>query len=226
MEKGMRNRKRYDLPLNVQFRSTYGAKDYSPAVTTNISGDGLGLNAENFKFILYEYLELQVGLPSTSEYVLLYGDVVWKREKGKGSLAGIQLRMKDRGLQRESVEKIVALAHTAAGAAGVPEVLNRLGLCREYSPDRSKCRVTFRLPRENARGAHYVSLAGDFNGWNSARSPMRRLENGDFILTLELDGNRQYQFRYLVDGVQWENDHDADRYARNASGDKVSVLIL
>jgi 1,4-alpha-glucan branching enzyme len=74
------------------------------------------------------------------------------------------------------------------------------------------CKVTFRLPKETAPNAKTVHLVGEFNNWDTT-TPMRRLKNGAFTVTLDLETGRAYQFRYLVDGTDWENDQQADGYA-------------
>ena len=41
---------------------------------------------------------------------------------------------------------------------------------------------------------------------------MRKLKNGDFSYTIDLDRDKAYQFRYLIDGEKWMNDESADAY--------------
>ena len=50
----------------------------------------------------------------------------------------------------------------------------------------------------------------------------RRRDRG---LTLTLDPEREYQFRYLVNGTSWQNDAAADKYVPNAYGDDNSVVV-
>jgi len=53
---------------------------------------------------------------------------------------------------------------------------------------------------------------------------MTRYKNGKFKVSLDLEPNREYQFRYLVNGSHWHNDWDADRYVANPfSGDNSVV---
>jgi len=35
---------------------------------------------------------------------------------------------------------------------------------------------------------------------------MERTKSGTFSITLDLDLNREYQYRYLVNGLDWHND--------------------
>ena len=55
--------KRFNILLGVKFKPTYGAKDYFSGISSNISCEGMALTADDFRFILYEYLELIIRLP-------------------------------------------------------------------------------------------------------------------------------------------------------------------
>jgi len=79
--------------------------------------------------------------------------------------------------------------------------------------------VTFRLPGSAVPGAQQVHIVGEFNEWSRHANPMKRLKNGDYTIALELEPGREYQFRYLIDGATWENDHNADRYIQSPFGD-------
>jgi len=97
---------------------------------------------------------------------------------------------------------------------------------KQYLKSNHACRVTFRLPKEAAQGAKHVMVVGDFNGWDTNVSPMKRIKTGDFKLTMNLPCNREYRFRYLIDGNQWENDWCADKYVPNNFGCNDSVVIV
>lgn len=85
-------------------------------------------------------------------------------------------------------------------------------------------KVEFVLPEAIAAEADTVFLVGDFNDWSETETPMKKFKNGKFKITLDLEPDQDYQFRYLVDGVQWHNDWDADRYVANPfSGDNSVV---
>ncbi len=87
-----------------------------------------------------------------------------------------------------------------------------------------KVKVEFTVPDAIAANAENVFLVGDFNNWDESATPMTRYKNGKFKVTLDLEPNREYQFRYLVNGSQWHNDWDADRYVANPfSGDNSVV---
>lgn len=75
-----------------------------------------------------------------------------------------------------------------------------------------KVEVTFTVSAEAAQGAQTINIAGDFNSWSSTDNPLKRSKDGSFSIKLELEANKEYQFRYLLDGTKWENDWKADKY--------------
>lgn len=87
-----------------------------------------------------------------------------------------------------------------------------------------KVKVEFTLPDSIAANAESAYVVGDFNNWDEAATPMTCYKNGKFKVSLDLEPNREYQFRYLINGSQWHNDWDADRYVANPfSGDNSVV---
>jgi 1,4-alpha-glucan branching enzyme len=99
-----------------------------------------------------------------------------------------------------------------------------MSIKKRFLKTRPVCKVTFRLPKETAQGAETVHLVGEFNNWETT-TPMRKLKNGDFDVTLDLETGRAYQFRYLVNRATWENDQQADGYAPSAyPGTENSVI--
>ncbi len=86
--------------------------------------------------------------------------------------------------------------------------------------------MTFRLSKDAAQGAKRVNITGDFNNWDKELTLMKRLKNGDFTVTLELEKDREYRFRYFIDNRTWENDWFADKYLPNPFGCDDSVVIV
>lgn len=91
---------------------------------------------------------------------------------------------------------------------------------------KNSCSVTFSFPKEAVGSANAVHLVGDFNEWDHTATPMTKGENGEFVVTLTLEPNRDYQYRYLIDGDRWENDWNADRYEPNQYGVENSVVVV
>jgi 1,4-alpha-glucan branching enzyme len=101
-----------------------------------------------------------------------------------------------------------------------------VGIKKEYLKSRKTCKVTFRLPRIAATDAKCVCIVGDFNDWNLYATPMKKLKNGNYTVTLELQPGREYQFRYLIDESKWENDWNADKYVKSPYGDSDNSVVV
>ena len=102
-----------------------------------------------------------------------------------------------------------------------------MSLTKKYLKSRPICKVTFKLPKKAVNGAKKVQVVGDFNKWNPKKTVMKKLKDGSFTLTMELDKGKEYQFRYLIDGKKWENDWKADKYVPNGYGvEENSVVIV
>ncbi|MGE5304887.1 MAG: isoamylase early set domain-containing protein [Alphaproteobacteria bacterium] len=100
-----------------------------------------------------------------------------------------------------------------------------MSLKKHYLKSKPVCMATFSLPRGIAKPLNSAHLVGDFNDWNSVATPMKRLKNGTFTVTLILRQNQEYQFRFL-DGARWENDRKADKYVPNDYGSENSVVTV
>jgi 1,4-alpha-glucan branching enzyme len=72
--------------------------------------------------------------------------------------------------------------------------------------------------------AQHVSLVGDFNHWNPAAAPMRRMPDGRWMASLELP-HGYHQYLFLVDGKP-VLDPDASGKARNERNEPVSLLAI
>ena len=81
--------------------------------------------------------------------------------------------------------------------------------------------TSFRVWAPNAR---QVSVIGDFNNWNTSATPLR-LDDSGWHASVDLDADRAYHYRYLIDGSEWHNDWQADCYEPNEYGGDNSVVI-
>jgi 1,4-alpha-glucan branching enzyme len=88
-----------------------------------------------------------------------------------------------------------------------------MSLKKQYLKNRPVCKVTFNVPKGVVGSAKKVNLVGEFNNWDPAATPMKRLPNGAFTVSLELETGKEYQFRYLLNRENWVNDQNADKYA-------------
>ncbi len=95
----------------------------------------------------------------------------------------------------------------------------------QYLKSRPTAKVTFRLPAEAAPEAKSVHLVGEFNGWKRKATPMKQLKDGSFKAVVEVECERSYHFRYLIDGKVWTNDWDAHRYEPHPFGDGDNSVV-
>jgi 1,4-alpha-glucan branching enzyme len=98
------------------------------------------------------------------------------------------------------------------------------GIKKEYEKSGKICRATFRLPGGAALKARKVTIVGDFNNWDKEATPMEKLKNGDFTITLSLAPGREYRFRYIFYLNNWKNDWCADKYVKSPYGVEDSVV--
>lgn len=86
-----------------------------------------------------------------------------------------------------------------------------MAITKQYLKSKPVCKVTFSVPAEEAKE---VAVVGSFNEWDSKATALKKLKNGTFKGTLNLEKDNSYEFRYLVDG-NYINDEQADAYAWN-----------
>ena len=83
-----------------------------------------------------------------------------------------------------------------------------MAIKKQYLKSKPVCKVTFTVEAEAAKK---VSIVGSFNEWNEKATPLKKLKNGTFKGTVDLDAENSYEFKYIVDG-DYVNDTAADSY--------------
>ncbi len=102
-----------------------------------------------------------------------------------------------------------------------------MSLKKQFLKSKPVCKVTFRVDSEQAPEAKTVHVVGDFNGWDTTATPLKPLKSGDFKITLDLETEKSYAFRYVVDGKTWLNEDEADAQVNNGvTNDLNSVIEL
>lgn len=101
-----------------------------------------------------------------------------------------------------------------------------MAIRKEFLKSRPTCKVTFKISEKVANLSQQAHVVGDFNHWSTTATPMKRLKNGMFTVTVELENGRPYQFRYLLGQSQWENEPDADDYQPTPFGDSHNSVII
>lgn len=70
-----------------------------------------------------------------------------------------------------------------------------------------------------------VSLVGDFNDWDAARTPMRAVRQGVWTAVLPLSPGR-YRYAFLINGSEWIADPMAPRAGDDEFGTPSSVVTV
>ena len=81
--------------------------------------------------------------------------------------------------------------------------------------------IQFAFPAPEAR---QVSLAGDFNNWDSKATPMHKGTDGVWHVGVTLKAGR-HEYRFVADGV-WQDDPAAQQRTTNALGTQNCVKTV
>jgi serine protease AprX len=84
-------------------------------------------------------------------------------------------------------------------------------------------RIVFLYHDDEAKS---VSLAGDFNSWNTALTPLRKDESGLWLAELEAPKAGSYQYKFIVDGSRWLEDPSNGMKVPDNYGGLNSVLAI
>lgn len=102
-----------------------------------------------------------------------------------------------------------------------------MSLKKQFSKSKPVCKVTFTVDPTLVDGAKEVAVLGDFNNWDPSETTMKKVKDGSFTKTIELEVGHEYQFRYLVDGSRWINDTEADKYVHSGvAAEENSIVTL
>ena len=87
-----------------------------------------------------------------------------------------------------------------------------MAITKQYLKSKPVVKVTFAVPAEEAKK---VAVLGSFNEWNTKKAvALKKLKNGTFKGTVDLETGNSYEFKYIIDGV-YVNDSEADGYLWN-----------
>ncbi|BBO90557.1 1,4-alpha-glucan-branching protein [Desulfosarcina ovata subsp. ovata] len=100
-----------------------------------------------------------------------------------------------------------------------------MGIQKQFLKRKPICKVTFKIAKAVANASQSAHVVGEFNGWSISATPMKKLKNGAFKTTVDLKIGRSYQFRYLLDKYNWENDPEADGLLPTPFGDSRNSVI-
>ncbi|MGF1720698.1 isoamylase early set domain-containing protein [Vibrio kyushuensis] len=92
---------------------------------------------------------------------------------------------------------------------------------KKYFKTKNEVEITFQWPKEDVE-TKSVAVCGDFNQWQS--TPMKLNRQKVFTTKIRLPKESNFEFRYLVNDTQWENDPAADGYVSNSYGSDNCLL--
>jgi 1,4-alpha-glucan branching enzyme len=72
--------------------------------------------------------------------------------------------------------------------------------------------------------AQKMSLAGDFNGWDINGLPMKKDDEGNWTISVNL-GPGRYEYRFYADGT-WQDDPKAQEKVGNPFGSQNCVRFI
>jgi serine protease AprX len=74
--------------------------------------------------------------------------------------------------------------------------------------------------------ANNVSVAGDFNEWNQAATPLKRNASGLWFTEILFPRSGQFQYKFVVDGQRWVEDPANGMKAPDNYGGLNSLLVI
>ena len=96
-------------------------------------------------------------------------------------------------------------------------------MIKKAADKNDKVKVTFSLPY--AEGQAQISVVGDFNQWNQSSHKLAKRNNGTCSVSLALEPNQRYLFRYYSEDGRWFNDESADGYEASGHASENCVLL-
>ena len=93
-------------------------------------------------------------------------------------------------------------------------------LTKKFFKTKPEAEIVFEFARDDVESAQ---LAGDFNDWQPEAMKLDK-KSGTYKLKLRLPTEQAFQFKYLLNDAEWENDYAADYYTPNEFGTENSVL--
>jgi 1,4-alpha-glucan branching enzyme len=100
-----------------------------------------------------------------------------------------------------------------------------MAIKKQYLKSKSTCKVTFTIDENRINDFQSAHLVGDFNNWDADVSQMKKTDKGLFSITLELEPQKDYQFRYLLDKSIWLNEEDADLFVPSPFRDSENSML-
>jgi 1,4-alpha-glucan branching enzyme len=93
-------------------------------------------------------------------------------------------------------------------------------LNKRFFKTKEEAEITFECGHKDA---NKIELVAEFNDWRPIE--MQFIKSRQiFKSKCRLPTNKEFQFRYLINGAVWENDNQADGYTKNGFGSENSLV--
>lgn len=96
-------------------------------------------------------------------------------------------------------------------------------MIKKTADKNDKVKVTFSLPY--SEGQSPVAVVGDFNQWNETSHRLAKRSNGTCSVSVVLEPNQRYRFRYYSADGRWFNDEAADGYEVGEHASENCILL-
>lgn len=93
---------------------------------------------------------------------------------------------------------------------------------KRFFKTKDEVEVVFQVDRPDVESVEWIA---DTTGWEPVDMKRADRGKGPFRLRVRLPKDAAIQFRYRIDGHQWENDEAADAYWPNEHGSENSVVL-
>lgn len=94
-----------------------------------------------------------------------------------------------------------------------------------FVKSKKKYKVTFEVPADRIGKGRDVRVLGNFNGWSWDNGLAMSNGGASYKANVELEPG-DYQFRYLVDNQEWQNDWEAEGYTSSGYNSDNCLLQL
>ncbi|ANW95674.1 glycoside hydrolase [Wenyingzhuangia fucanilytica] len=96
-----------------------------------------------------------------------------------------------------------------------------MAITKKFLKSKPVCKVTFSI---SAPEATEVVLVGDFNEWDSTTTPLKKLKNGTFKVVVDLETEKSYEYKYILDG-EYVNDDEPEALIFNEYANAENSLV-
>jgi 1,4-alpha-glucan branching enzyme len=96
-------------------------------------------------------------------------------------------------------------------------------MIKKTADKNDKVKVTFSLPYSEGQAA--IAVAGDFNDWSTTSHKLAKRNNGTCSVSVVLEPEQRYRFRYYSEEGHWFNDEAADGYEASEHNSENCILL-